>query len=257
MNQEREKIKQEILSIFNKNVRGKIPDLSNFNSRHDGAEGDWLTKKMGLKVNGRNEPDYKGFEMKKDSSKTTFGDWAPDQALYKKKGSENSELSRIEFLMIFGRQSQDITGDKGERYSWSGEVFPKVKFHNDFGQIIKIDDHNNVLAIYDFEKDKRTDKFHLIPENYQKNNVVLAAWSSSRLKTLLERKFNNCGWFNCIKDSEGKYERIQFGLPINFQTFINFVRTGEVFCDCGMYSTNPRPYMTWRASKRIWDSLAE
>ena len=61
----RESIKQEILRKFRQEVKGMAPDLREFNSRHDGAEGDWLTKRMGLTVNGKNEPDFKGFEMKK------------------------------------------------------------------------------------------------------------------------------------------------------------------------------------------------
>ena len=83
-NEETFRIRSLIEETFEKNVRGLIPDLSGYNSNHDGAEGDWLTKKMGLSVNGNNEPDFMGFEMKKDSKgKTTFGDWSPDSALYK------------------------------------------------------------------------------------------------------------------------------------------------------------------------------
>jgi hypothetical protein len=101
MNQNREVTKSLIEERFETYVKGLVPDLSNFNSKHDGAEGDWLTKKMGLTVNGRNEPDFNGFEMKKDSRKTSFGDWAPDKALYKseRKGKkaelERSELKRL------------------------------------------------------------------------------------------------------------------------------------------------------------------
>jgi DNA (cytosine-5)-methyltransferase 1 len=57
--------------------------------------------------------------------------------------------------------------------------------------------------------------------------------------------------------ANGRYEKVQFGKPINFESFISMARRGDVFCDCGMYSTNLRPYMTWRASKNIWNSLAE
>ena len=35
------------------------------------------------------------------------------------------------------------------------------------------------------------------------------------------------------------------------------VSVGEIFCDCGMHDGNPRPYMTWRASRKIWDLLKE
>ena len=137
MADKRDQIKREILKIFNKNVKGKVPDLSKYNRSHDGAEGDWLTKAMGLTVNGKNEPDFKGFEMKKDSAKTTFGDWSPNFTLYKKiKNSPKPRLTRNEFLQIFGRKSPDPTGRKSGRFSWSGTVFPTVHSVNEYGQIM-------------------------------------------------------------------------------------------------------------------------
>ena len=251
-------IKREILRTFNKNVKGKVPDLSRFNSSHDGAEGDWLTVAMGLSVNGRNEPDFKGFEMKKDSKKTTFGDWQPDTGLYMStaKGIKPA-LTRIEFLKIFGLKSKDQTGRKLGRYSWSGKAFPSVKGLNEQGQIIKIDNNNNVKVFYFFSKDKRLDKKKIVPKHLQKDDLVLVEWTAEGLKNRLEKKFNKLGWFKCLTDDDGRYVSVQFGMPINFEIFMALAKTGDVFCDCGMYSTNPRPYMTWRASKNIWDSLAE
>ena len=258
MSQPRDEIKQEILQTFKKKVKGKVPDLSGYNKNHDGAEGDWLTVAMGLTVNGKNEPDFKGFEMKKDSKKTTFGDWQPDYSLYKKPGRGlDAELSRTDFLKIFGHKSKDQSGRKLGRYSWSGSVFPTVKGINTFGQVMKIDSKGHVKALYSFSKDSRSNKKRIVPFEFQTENVVLAEWTAENLKNRLEKKFNNLGWFKCLTDSEGRYESVQFGKPINFEVFIKMARTGDVFCDCGMYSTNPRPYMTWRAAKNIWDSLAE
>ena len=45
MELERDLIKSLIEEHFEKYVKGLVPDLSEFNSNHDGAEGDWLTKK--------------------------------------------------------------------------------------------------------------------------------------------------------------------------------------------------------------------
>ena len=99
----RDEIKTEIRVRFYENVNGQFPCLDGYNKQHDGAEGDWLTKAMGLTVNGRNEPDFKGFEMKKDSrGKTTFGDWSPDEALYK---TPNRELHREKFLELFSHKA--------------------------------------------------------------------------------------------------------------------------------------------------------
>lgn len=258
MYNQRDGIKKEILSTFNERVKGQIPDLSAFNKNHDGAEGDWLTVSMGLTVNGKNEPDFKGFEMKKDSEKTTFGDWQPDFSLYKKPSKGlNAALTREDFLKIFGQKSKDQSGRKLGRYSWSGKVFPSVKATNSFGQIMKIDNKGNVKALYNFSQDSRNNKSKIVPNELQIDDLVLAEWTAGNLKYRLERKFNKLGWFKCLTDSDGRYVSIQFGKPINFDSFISLARTGDIFCDCGMYSTNPRPYMNWRAAKNIWDLLAE
>lgn len=254
----RNEIKQEIIKTFNQNVKGRIPDLSKYNQSHDGAEGDWLTKAMGLTVNGKNEPDFKGFEMKKDSAKTTFGDWSPDFAIYKKaKNGTKPRLTRIEFLQIFGRRSPDPTGRKSGRYSWSGTVFPTVVNFNDYGQIMKVDSDDNIVILYSYSKDKRTDKNKIVPKDLQINDLVLAIWDSERIRIKLEKKFNKLGWFKCIPDKNGRYQELQFGGPIKFESFIELVKKGLLICDCGMHSQNNRPYMSWRAQKNIWNILAE
>ena len=113
----REEIKREILSTFNKNVKGKIPDLSTYNRSHDGAEGDWLTISMGLTVNGKNEPDFKGFEMKKDSKKTThmstpvfhspsFHLYTSFTRLYNIVFQFTRSSSCFYFLFVFGKQAE-------------------------------------------------------------------------------------------------------------------------------------------------------
>jgi len=258
MNQNREVTKSLIEERFEKYVKGLVPDLSNFNSNHDGAEGDWLTKKMGLTVNGRNEPDFNGFEMKKDSPKTTFGDWAPDKALYKsERKGKKAELERSEFLRIFGTPKVHPEPRKNGRHSWSGEVFPTVKGVNKYGQLMEVASSGDIKATYSFDLDKRDSKSKLVPERFKRGQVTLAEWGSEKLKLRLERKFNQLGWFKCLKDSNGAYSEIQFGKPINYENFLSLVKTGDVFCDCGMYDGNPRPYMTWRASHKIWDLLKE
>ena len=258
MSSHRDLIKREILEVFEKNVKGNIPDLSRFNKNHDGREGDWLTLQMGLKVNGKNEPDYKGFEMKTDSPKTTFGDWSPTTAIYKssKKGVKPI-LERDNFLKIFGQKHPDTKGRKVGRYSWCLPIFPNSKEFNIHGQILRVDNLNNVIALYYFSKDKRQDKLKTVPDNLQVDELILAKWDAENLQTKLEKKFNKLGWFKCLKDNNGRYEKVQFGNPINFENFIKLVKKGDIYCDSGMYSQNFRPYMNWRANKNIWTSLAE
>lgn len=258
MNLETIAIRRLIEERFEKFVKGQRPDLTGYHSGHDGAEGDWLTKKMGLTVNGKNEPDFKGFEMKKDSAKTTFGDWSPDFALYlaPRRGT-NAEMPRSEFLKVFGTPKAHPEPRKNGRYSWSGEVFPTVKGINRYGQIMKVEMSGDIKALYFYNSDQRQDKSRVVPKKYQQEGLVLAHWTSDRLRLRLERKFNQLGWFKCLKDSSGLYSELQFGRPINYEAFLKMVISGDVFCDCGMYDGNSRPYMTWRASHRIWELLKE
>jgi len=70
----------------------------------------------------------------------------------------------------------------------------------------------------------------------------------------VERKFNQKGWFKCVKNQD-VYTEIVFGKPICFELWIEWVRIGDVFLDSGMHQGNPRPYSTWRSNNSFWDDL--
>ena len=244
-----EKVKQKIIRLFNKNVRGKIPDSSASNIRHDGKDGHWLEVQMGVAHNASNSPDLYGFEMKNDtSSKTTFGDWSASYYIFK---DEKYGIDREQFLVIFGAPNLA----KENRYSWSGKPTPKIDVYNSFGQILKVDEAGNIFAMYSFKEDTRVDKDKIVPKDMQKNNLVIAEWSAEMMKKRVEQKFNKLGWFKCLKDSTGTYSSIVFGAPIRFSSWIKGVRKGLIFFDSGMYQGNVRPYSQWRADNRYWDSL--
>ena len=75
------------------------------------------------------------------------------------------------------------------------------------------------------------------------------------MKNFVERKFNQNGWFKCLKDSSGSYCSIVFGEPMTFLNWIELVKQGIVFFDSGMYVGNARNYSQWRANNNHWDSL--
>ena len=83
----------------------------------------------------------------------------------------------------------------------------------------------------------------------------MARWDANSIKGKLESKFNQNGWFKCIKDNAGIYTNIAFGKPINFDEWIKWVKAGEVFFDSGMYQGNKRNYSQWRANNSFWDIL--
>lgn len=242
-------IKRKIVELFNQNVKGKKPDTSASNIGHDGKDGHWLEVQMGIAHNASNKPDLWGFEMKNFTrGKTSFGDWSADYYIYKDK---DYNLDRTKFLTIFG--GPNILKDN--RYSWSGRSCPKINDYNIFGQVLKVDGDDNILALYSYEKDGRPGKTIIVPDHLKKNNLILAKWSKEKMKIKVENKFNKLGWFKCIKNTDGVYSEIVFGDRINFKQWIDGVRKGLIFFDSGMYVGNSRNYSQWRANNDYWNSL--
>ena len=241
--------KEKIIALFNKNVKGKRADTSRMNVDHDGKGGHWLERMMGVKANASNSPDLYGYEMKNHTgSKTTFGDWSADYYIFK---DTDYNFNRDDFLKFFGQPNKE----KGGRLSWAGKPTPVIKKINLFGQTLVVDKYSNIDAKYFFNSDRRKNKSSIIPVNLQIDNLTIALWEKESLKKKLEKKFNQKGWFKCIKNKEGLYESIVFGDPISFETWIKFVKSGDVFFDSGMYQGKKRPYSQWSANNSFWDKL--
>ena len=272
MNKNKTNGKEEIIRIFRQKIKGMKPDVSGKNKRHDGKYGHWLESQFGIKANADNEADLYGYELKNQTtSKTTFGDWSANyyifnDYLYKMIFNADTSLeNRNIFLMIFGKKNSSIEG----RYSWSGEPVPNIQGYNRFGQKLKIEnENNNIVAIYSYSEDLREDKDLIVPEVLRQDNLILAKWYGNSLpseqkfsnrekclKEKVESKFYQQGWFTCKLDEEGRYYEVCFGVPLNFENWIDMVRTGVVFFDSGMYNQNKRPYSQWRANNKLWDSL--
>lgn len=100
--------KKEIIRRFQKNVKGKQFDTSSKNEKHCGKEGHCLEEAMGIKPNGKNEPDILGHEMKKESNKISFGDWSAKEYLFTKDKNITSKMYQNE-LKKYGLK---ITGSK-------------------------------------------------------------------------------------------------------------------------------------------------
>jgi hypothetical protein len=239
----------QIVELFMQNVKGKQPDTTGAHARHDGSVGHWLERQMGVVANRKTEPDLLGFEMKNATkSKTTFGDWSASYYIFK---DPRYGFSRSDFLRAFGKPNLLKKG----RPSWSGEPIPKINQTNRFGSTLLIDEQDNVLIVYDFAKDQRPEKHQLIRANMQISDLVLAQWNQENLRTKVEDKFNQNGWFKCERDAVGIYQQIVFGDPLSFDNWLKLVRDGIVFFDSGMYEGNSRNYSQWRANNALWESL--
>lgn len=257
-----------IFLAFYLNVKGKHPDSTSSNSKHDGKDGHWLERRFGKLPDSQIKADILGFELKNETKiKTTFGDWSANRYIYKTseyveyfKGNDNFERQNS-FCEIFGSPNALKEG----RFSWSGNPCPKIQGYNDYGQVLEVQENNDIVAKYSYSKDKRVNKSEIIPIGLQKDNIELARWfgeisptsakADKCLKEKLEDKFNDKGWFTCKKGIDGTYQKICFGEPMIYENWINFVRLGIIFFDSGMYQGNRRPYSQWRASNSYWDSL--
>ena len=240
--------KRRIINLFYSKVRGKRPDLSSFNKRHDGREGHWLEEQMGISHNASNTPDTNGYEMKNNTStKTSFGDWSASYYIFRNK---EYGLTRDRFMSIFGKYNI-----KKRRYSWSGEPIPKINAYNGFGQVLLVDESENIKILYSFNHDSRSNKYSLVHRPLQQPKLLLAQWDAEWMRIKVENKFNKAGWFKCIKDADGFYTKIVFGDPISYKLWLKGVKKGLIFFDSGMYQGNSRNYSQWRADNSYWDLL--
>lgn len=259
--------KRKIIDLFHQNVKGRTPDVSSKNIRHDGRRGHWLEAQFGVSANADNEADLYGYELKNEttSGKTTFGDWSANEYIFKVgpfaylfAGNTTPE-KQDSFCRIFGKPNME----KGGRFSWSGSPVPKIGHFNDFGQILVIEDNFDITAYYSYSEDRRTDKEIIVPSQLRQEFLILARWygvssptgKGKTLKDKLEDKFDVLGWFTCKTDSSGAYNKICFGEPVVFENWIQLVSNGTVYFDSGMYEGNKRPYSQWRANNDYWNSL--
>jgi hypothetical protein len=243
--------KQHIITLFKKNVKGIEICVNEQNKKHCGKEGHWLETRMNIKHNSKNEPDINGYEMKTFSKKFTLGDFSASEYIFSGKNKRNYinsitnwtdeiKLSRSEFIKTFGNPNVK----KNNRYSWSGLSVPSYNSWNNNGQILMIDENNDIIIYYSFSHDKRAIK-NSFPLFLQNDNIIIAVH--------IDNKFNKKGFFVC-KKINNKYENIYFGRAFNFEYFIECLKNKKIIFDSGMYDGNNRNYSHFRGSW-FWNEL--
>ncbi len=258
---EQEQDKYKIIDLFMKNIKSKSIEIQNKNENHDGKEGHWLETQFGIKHNDKNEPDLFGYEMKKSSTKITFGDFSASEYLFSNKKNyiiehndwkeKEININRNDFIRYFGNQNPQ----KNNRYSWSGSCFPKYNQWNDCGQIILVNEHNDILIFYSFTRDKRERKESFPDFLKEERDILIAYWNHEKLRNHIEKKFNHKGFFIC-KKIENKYEKICFGKPFSFEYFIENFKNKNIIIDSGMYMGNTRNYSQFRSTaNNFWNHL--
>jgi hypothetical protein len=229
-------------------------------NNHDGKEGHWLEKKMGIKCNKRNEPDLYGYEMKKESSKISFGDFSASEYLFSLKKlyikeynewCDDISITKNNYIRYFGTQNEK----KNNRYSWSGSCVPTYDNWNYCGQNILFNENNDLCIYYLFDKDERTTKDKLPSFLKTNKKILIAIWKKDKLEGHINNKFNKKGFF-IVKKIKNTYEKICFGKPFNYEHFVENIKNKNIIFDSGMYEGNSRNYSHFRSSNvKFWNLL--
>ena len=86
-------------------------------------------------------------------------------------------ISKCDFIRTFGNPNPN----KNNRYSWSGSCVPTYNNWNSNGQILTINEDNDIIIYYSYSKDTRNIKINF-PLFLQNDNIVIALWKSSKMK---------------------------------------------------------------------------
>ena len=119
-----------------------------------------------------------------------------------------------------------------------------------------ISENNDICIYYSYSKDERVIK-QTFPEFLKRGDVLIAIWKADKMRSHIEKKFNNKGFFICKKDKDNQvYDKICFGRPFGFDYFIDNIKNGLIIFDSGMYEGNSRNYSQFRSSNsNFWNYL--
>lgn len=248
--------KQQIISLFRKEVKGK--KFSGSNKNHNGSEGHWLEDLMKIKHNCNNDPDKNGYEQKKGANKISYGDWRATWYLWEKPKPNKytpspfqGRINRSKFIKIFGTPNPE----KNNRYSWAGKCFPKYgQEWNECGQRLLFNNKYDLYIEYSYNHDKRDSKENNPSFLKTDTPIMIAFWEKSKLENHVNKKFNVNGFY-IIKKTKGVYDKICFGKKIDFEYFYKSMIDKSIILDSGMYQGNTRLYSTFRSNGKVWNNL--
>lgn len=241
---EREKVKREIAQMFRRRVRGERY-CDHEASTHCGSEGHWLEARFSIRRNSRKDADYKGFELKAESSKVSVGDYTADEYLYSPaphglrriNGDKHIYMEKNEFIRTFGYPNDS----KGGRFGWTGRASPRYNAWNDCGQCLVVcPESHNLYVVYSHRRDRRVTK-EAMPDAFKTGYVAIVMWRGATLRENIERKWNQNGFFQVRKQGRsGAYKELVFGLPFDYEYFVEGIRKRQVVFDSGMVENTNR-----------------
>ena len=281
--------RQMIIENFHKNVLGKYPDESELKLSHKGKLGHWLESNLGGKIDSDGNADLNGFECKIESKKVSWGDWGAPYRIYCDKSYKlfNKEHTYENmWILVKALGVLRDTPEKGTFYSMSGKHVPTyINQLTDIGLSLK-ESEGDILLIYNFSADKRSNKNIIVPNELQKVSLLISKWhgtdksfntfkenimtnslpikvrldgpsASVSLEERIRRKFGQYGIVSGLKNKSKKFYGLNFLKSISFDDWLNFYKNKDVIYDTGLTTRNKRPYNQWRSSSQFMNTLEE
>ena len=176
--------------------------------------------------------------------------------------------------------------EKGVYYSLSGEHVPQYLDESTPFGFTLFENNTDISLIYNYNLDEREDKNDRVPQEMQKDNLLIYKWfgkdenfnlfrkntlennpnlkiywegarASVSLEERVRRKFGVYGTVVGLKDKSGAFYGLKFLKSVNLDDWIGFFRNKNVIFDTGLTSGNNRPYNQWRSSQKFMRSLEE
>lgn len=281
--------KQKIIENFHKNILGKYPDKIEINNSHKGKLGHWIESKLGGRVDSDGNADLDGFECKIESKKISWGDWGASYRIfcdksYKLFNKRNNFENMWMLVKALGvkRNSQD----NGDYYSLSGKDVPKyINDETNTGLSLR-EVNGDIIYNYNFSTDQRNFKSEIVPDDMQKDDLVIFKWhgtnksfklykenlisnnlpisvlwngpnASVSLEERIRRKFGIYGVVVVLMNDSKKFCGLKFLKNISFYDWLNFFKNREVIYDSALTTRNRRPYNQWRSTLKFMKKLED
>lgn len=244
----RDIVRGELEVMFDARLRGiRYQDVRpTILKRHNGEEGHFVEHTFGMKPNSRVTADYKGFEIKIVSPKTSILDKIADEYLFSQNGAptlakingpRHLYIDKNHFIRTFGMPNTA----KGERFAWSGRATPTYNAWNRCGQTLAVCPiSNNFYVVYSYHQDRRTFARDCVPDVFKEGYIAIATWYAGVMRERIDGKWNVHGFCMPVKSPSGVYQRLAFGRPFGFEHFVRSFKQGAIRFDSGLVENSAK-----------------
>ena len=196
---------EKIIDIWYTNVYNN--KITKKKSLFSGCCGHQLEVLFGLKPNNKNRSDFANYELKKYSSKITFGDW---------KGSflfeSDLKTSRLDFLKMFG--SYNMNKEKYYFVKPAIPTFPCISSKGFFWEITEVE-----LKL----------QSNILLKDSDQKTISLCVWNLKQLEIKFTNKFS--GNILLAKPNKGVQKSLLIVNKLKWPLFLNLFQRGIIYLD--------------------------